>query len=96
MLGVKTRIIPIQAAEFDHFPAHRFAISDQLLVLDFEETAHRQHASPMSHQPAILTISKQKVAAVVREIDPSGKILEVDRQTSIDRMPLAMDDAQRD
>src|SRR5262249_58331972 len=90
-LGVKTRIIPIQAAELDHFPAHRFAIGDQLLVLDFEETVPWQHVAPMGHQPEILTISGEKVAAVVSKIDPSGKILEVDRQTSStrkDRVPL--------
>src|SRR5262249_24350359 len=46
----------------------------------------------MGHQPEILTINREKVAAVVSKIDSPGKTLEIDRQTSIDRMPPAMDD----
>src|SRR5262249_8747907 len=78
ILGVQTRIVPIQAAELDHLPSYRFAISNQLLVLDFEETVYWQHVPPMGHQPEILTINREKVAAIVSKIHFPGEILEID------------------
>ena len=90
MEGEATRI-PSQPTMGDDPPRLPFNVSDQILVVNIENTTGRQHLMPMGHERLVVPIISAKFAQLVGVILFSGKQLGETGQTRVRRIPNGMD-----
>lgn len=91
--GIKTSLVPIETTKLDQPSRPGAAVGDQRFVIDIEPAVGRQHRPLVLDQPLILPVFEDEIAVVAREIHAADKVRKINRQTGVDRVPAAMDDA---
>src|SRR5688572_25895588 len=67
LVELRTSRLPIDSAELDQAPDHRFGVSYQRFIVDFQNRI-REHRLPMVHQAAIVQVIASQRAKVAREL----------------------------
>src|SRR5574337_180208 len=91
-LGRKAGLVPFEAEKGDQAPGFGLPVGDERLVLHFGEPIGRQRAAPVLHESLVLAVPEHEIAAIPDV--PPPDVREVDRQTRVDGVPAAMDDAR--
>src|SRR5580700_3506711 len=93
-MEIQTGGIPWQAEEFDEASALGFEISDEVLVLHFQNP-QRQSLPPIVHQPFAGEIFVAAVSQIERKRVDFEKVLEIAGQTGVARVPSTEDNSRR-